>query len=263
MKYAIFTKLGGELIAADDADYEDYKSFLKCPICKEPVFLRKSHFRNDVQIGSFFVHHKAVKEVSDCELRVAKYQQQDIERLNTAARGQRLDKLRISLWKYLKHNLTINLNYWNKYAADTKKLKLLAEVVNYGMEILQANADFILNNTLPRVEVLFREQDPKIAIIPEMRPFFDAFLLENKSNWQLHCQITIEALELFLSSYSMKEIRYRMLCCLCHPQSLQSMPQLLDLDTKTLQWREKFSAYLTLQITFVFLTVDWVKVFET
>jgi hypothetical protein len=59
MKYAILGKLGGEIIAADEADYDDYKSFLKCPNCKEPVFLRKSHPRNDIQIPSSFVHHKA------------------------------------------------------------------------------------------------------------------------------------------------------------------------------------------------------------
>jgi hypothetical protein len=32
MKYATWGKLGGELIIADEADYDDYKGFLKCPI---------------------------------------------------------------------------------------------------------------------------------------------------------------------------------------------------------------------------------------
>ncbi|MBH8564444.1 hypothetical protein I8748_20035 [Nostoc sp. CENA67] len=262
MKYAILIKLGGEIIAADEADYDDYKGFLKCPNCKEPVFLRKSHLRNEIEIGSFFVHHKAMPEVSACELRVGRYSKQDVEIIAAKAKGQRLEKLKISLWKFLKNNLTINLKSWSTSASDVKRIKFLGEVVDYGMEILENNVNFIIDNTLPRVETLFIEKDPKIAIIPEMQPFFDAFLKQNKSNWRLHCKITREALELFLSSHSMKEIRYRLLCCLCHPKALESVPELLDLDAETVEWREKFTAYLTLQVTFVFLTVDWINIFE-
>ncbi|MBD6620152.1 hypothetical protein FNW02_31265 [Komarekiella sp. 'clone 1'] len=262
MKYATLGKLGGELIIADEADYNDYKGFLKCPNCKEPVFLRKSHIRNEIQIPSSFVHHKAVKEVSACELRVGRYTKQDVEIISAKAKGQRLDKLRISLWKYLKHNLTISLKSWSKSAEDVKKVKLLSEVVDYGKEILEGNVEFILDNTLPRTEILLSEKDPLIAITTEAKPFFDTFLKENKSNWKLHCKVAREALELFLSSQSMKEIRQRMLCCLCHPTALQSLPELLDLDTETPEWKEKFTAYLTLQITFIFLTVDWIKIFD-
>ncbi|MBE9053680.1 hypothetical protein IQ243_25425, partial [Nostocales cyanobacterium LEGE 11386] len=217
MKYAIFVKLGGEIITAEDADYEDYKGFLKCPNCKEPVFLRKAHMRNDIQVPSSFVHHKAVPEVSACELRVGKYTKQDIEAISTTARNQRLTKLKISLWKYLKYNLTINLKSWSTYAKDAKKVKLLNDIIDYGMQILENNVNFILENTLPRTEILFKNKDSRITVVPEMEPFFNAFLKDNKSNWQLHCKITKEALELFLVSNSMKEIRYRLLCCLCHP----------------------------------------------
>ncbi|MBD6620646.1 hypothetical protein FNW02_33975 [Komarekiella sp. 'clone 1'] len=261
MKYAILVRLGGEIIAAEDADYEDYKGFLKCPICKEPVFLRKSHIRNNTQVPSSFVHHKSVPEISICELRVGKYTKQDIEAIATTARKQRLDKLRISLWKFLKYNLTIDLKSWSKYTQDAKKLKLLNEIIDYGMQNLDGNINFILDNTLPRVETLLKTKDSRIAVSPEIEPFINSFLKENKSHWQLHCKITREALELFLTSNSMKEIRYRLLCCLCHLTSLQSMPELLDLDMETDEWKGKFLAYITLQVTFVFLTVNWVKIF--
>lgn len=262
MKYAILVKLGGELIAAEYADYEDYKGFLKCPICREPVFLRKAYTRKNIQVPSSFVHHKSIPEISVCELRVGKYTKQDIQIIATTARNQRLTKLKISMWKYLKYNLAISLKSWSNHAKDAKKVKLLGDIIDYGMQVLENNIQFILENTLPRTEILFKNTDTRIAIIPEMQPFFDAFLKENKSNWQLHCKIAKEALELFLISNSMKEIRYRLLCCLCHPTVLQSMPELLDLDTETDEWRQKFLAYLTLQITFVFLTVNWIKIFD-
>jgi hypothetical protein len=262
MKYAILAKLGGELVSADEADYDDYKGFLRCPNCKEPVFLRKSHLRNETEISSSFVHHKAVPEVSVCELRVGRYTKNDIENIYAKARGQRLEKLKISLWKYLKRNLVINLKVYPTFAQDIKKIKLLEEIVNYGMEILSTNIEFIVDNTLPRVEVLLINKDSRMAIVPEMQPFFDAFIKENKSSWRLHCKIVREALDLFLSSQYMKEIRYRLLCCLCHHKSLESTPELLDLDTESIEWKEKFAAYITLQVTFVFLTVDWINIFD-
>jgi len=38
MERALLTSLGGEPIYACNADYEDYKGFLKCEICRKPVF---------------------------------------------------------------------------------------------------------------------------------------------------------------------------------------------------------------------------------
>lgn len=263
MKYAIVVKLGGEIIDASEADYSDFKGFLKCPECKEPVFLRKSFIRNNIEVSSSFVHYKAIPEVSVCESRVGKYSQTDIGVISAKARGQRLDKLRISMWKFLKRNLSISFKAYSKSATDAKKIKFLNDVIDFGTQILDSNIEFIIESTLPKIEILFKEKDSRIAINPKMQPFFDAFLKENKSNWKLHCKITKEALELFLSSPYMKEIRHRVLCCLCHPTTLQSIPELLDLDAETLEWREKFTAYLTLQITFIFLTVDWINIFDS
>jgi hypothetical protein len=262
MRYAILVKLGGEILDAQEADYDDYKGFLKCPECREPVFLRKAFIRNDIEVSASFVHHKAVAELSICELRVGKYSQTDVEIISTKVKGQRIQKLKISIWKFLKRNLTINLKAYPKFVSDAKRIKFLIDVIDYGMEILDSNVSFILDSTLPRVEILFQEKDPRIGIVPEMQSYFDAFLEQNKNSWKLHYKITKEALELFLSSQYMKDIRHRLLCCLCHPTTLQSVPELLDLNAETREWREKFTAYLTLQITFVFLTVDWVNIFN-
>ncbi|MBD2438791.1 hypothetical protein [Nostoc sp. FACHB-110] len=60
----------------------------------------------------------------------------------------------------------------------------------------------------------------------------------------------------------MKEIRYRLLCRLCHPTALQIMPELLTLDVRTVTWKETFSSYLVTQIVLVFLTVEWIKIFD-
>lgn len=262
MKYAVLCKLGGELVAAVDADYDDYKGFLRCPDCKEPVFLRKSYIRNKIQIPSSFVHHKAIPEVSNCELRVGKYTIQDVENISAKAKGQRLKKLQISLWKYLKHNSTIDLKSWSKDAEDVKKIKFLGELVDYGMKILKNNTQLILDHALPRIGILLIEKDPHIVIMPGKQPLIDAFLKNYKSNWTLHCKIASEALDLFLSSQSMREIRYRMLCRLCHPTALQIMPKLLKLDIRTVKWKEEFSGYLVTQIVSIFLTVGWIKIFD-
>ena len=60
----------------------------------------------------------------------------------------------------------------------------------------------------------------------------------------------------------MSDLRDRLCCCLCHPQMLQSMPELLDLDMETPEWKQKFVSYLTLEIVFVFLTIDWLSIWE-
>lgn len=262
MKYAIVSKLGGELLEACNADYEDYKGFLKCPNCKEPVFLRKSHSRDGKTIESSFIHHKAIREVSVCELRVGRYTQEEVTAIASKARGQRITKLNISMWKYLKTNLCINLKQWSQQKKQLESIDIGIHLIDYAHLVLRNNVEFMTDDTLPRVQELLLHQDPRVGIIPEMKPFFDKFIKENKAHWTLHCKIAQEALELFISSNYFKEMRYRLISCMCHPTSLESVPSLLDLDSATEEWKIRFAAYVTLQSSFIFLTVDWIKIFD-
>ena len=260
MRYANLVKLGGELVEASQSDYEDYKGFLRCPECGEPVFLRKAHKRGETSIPDAFIHHKAVPEISACEFRVGRYSPEDVAASRAKAKGQRLVKLTVSLWKFLKTTLSIDLKSWSSYVQDAKRIKFLGEVVQYGEEVLETNQSFILDNTFPRITELLAQRDEKIAISPQMRSRVEKFLTARSRDWRLHCQISQEALELSLKSSAMKEIRHRLCCCLCHPKVLEAMPELLDLDAATDEWRQKFVAYMTLQVTFVFLLVDWIGI---
>ena len=161
MQYAKLLKLGGQVIEASSADYEDYKGFLLCPECGESVFLRKAYQRGESIVKSAFVHHRAIPEVSKCELRVGSYSLDDIKAFASQARGQRLASLRVSMWKYLKTTMAINLKQWSFFVSQAKQ-GLLKEVVDYGVEVLANNVAFIVEGTLPRVSDLVKRQDSRI-----------------------------------------------------------------------------------------------------
>lgn len=262
MEWARLTKAGGELIKASSADYEDYRGFLKCPECDHEVFLRKAHIREGVPVGDAFVHHKAVPEISACKLRVGNYSKEYIESKNAEAKGQRLRRLVISMWKYLKTNITMDLKRWPTFTKQVESNRFLLDVVEYGETVLDSNQEFILDNTFPKVADLIVNRDPRIAVVPEKEQAINRFLKGRSRDWELHCKIAREALDLFLKSNAMKEIRYRLCCCMAHPTALAESPDLLDLDTSTDEWRKKFVAHITLVVTFVFLTVDWIEIFK-
>jgi hypothetical protein len=262
MKWAVIVELGGELIHAEKADYANYKGFLKCEKCKEPVFLRKAHFKNGRQIAAAFVHHKAIPEVSICEDRVGKYKREDVERISSEARHQRLIKLQISIWKFLKKNMCLDLNTYARFRQDTKKSSLLNQVVEYGNKIFEEMSKHIIEETFPKIAEMFRNKDERIGVTPIMEKTFDNFIENNKADWELHTKIAKEALELFLTSNAMRDVRIKMLICLCHPEITQLFPELLDLDTSTDKWKIKFLSFVTLQICFIFISVPWIEEFK-
>ena len=168
MQYAIFTKIGGELIPASKADYQDYYGFLKCPVCNEPVFLRKSHLRNGKEITASFVHHKAVPEISTCELRVGNYSKEDIEIFAAKARNQRLQKLNISMWKYLKTNMSVHFRGYNQVKDKTKGNPAFEFLLNYADECLMNNSDLIVDEFIPVLGKMLKTQDDDIGIIKRL-----------------------------------------------------------------------------------------------
>jgi len=262
MFYASLVSLGGELIEASQADYDNYKQFLRCPECGEPVFLRKAHQRGETQVKDAFVHHRAIPEVSFCEARVGRYSGEDIAVSRSKAKGQRLEKLKISLWKYLKQNLSADLSSWSTYVREAKRIKFVGEVVEYGKKVLAANPFLILDDTLPGIAAFILAKNSRIRVSPHMEDTLSKFTKTRSRDWNLHCLITREALELFLHSESMAEIRFRLCCTLCNPKILESVPALLDLDTETKEWKEQFTVYLTFRVVCVFLLVDWISIWQ-
>jgi hypothetical protein len=220
--------------------------------------------RGDTEVKAAFVHHKEDKWLQEqCELRSKAISQEQIKKFSTGSRNQRQSMLMISMWKYLKTNLTVDMRQWEVKVADMKKAPMLVDLIKFAHDILANNHEFILDDTLPRVSYLMINRDSRIGIDPRMEKIIYAFLDSHDRDWHLHTKIARESLEFFLVSDAMKEIRHRMMCVLCHLSVLkQASPDLLDLDASTEEWRLKFVSYLTLTLTFVFLSVDWIKIFK-
>jgi hypothetical protein len=111
MRYASSIRYGGQLIDAADVDYQAYKHLgLLCPNCKEPVFLQGESSRmlqeKIVAIPAHFKHFAAADSalVKQCEARVAKYDQKELELRATRARNQRLRLLQKWFWQILLNN---------------------------------------------------------------------------------------------------------------------------------------------------------------
>ncbi|MBD1878348.1 hypothetical protein [Coleofasciculus sp. FACHB-T130] len=111
MKYASSIRYGGELVAASDCTYQDYKQLgLLCPECKEPVFLRagSTFFRQgkEVLVNPHFAHFSFSDPalVQACENRVAKYDAHEVQRRAAIAKGQRLKILQRWFWDIFKKN---------------------------------------------------------------------------------------------------------------------------------------------------------------
>lgn len=106
MRYASSMFFGGQLIDADDADYDSYRDLgLLCPNCKEAVFLQATSQRHVgetlIQIPAHFKHFKASKDpalVKECESRVQKYDALEFQRRASQVRNQRLRLLQRHFW---------------------------------------------------------------------------------------------------------------------------------------------------------------------
>ena len=105
-------KYGGELVAAEDCDYDSFKELVPlCPNCKEPVFLRIGGDRlsvkgNEYKVGPHWCHFKGIsaEQVASCESRVSGYTEQDRQRIAAKARGQRLKLLQRWFWSVICRN---------------------------------------------------------------------------------------------------------------------------------------------------------------
>ncbi len=262
MEYAILTKAGGELIAANKADYQDYYGFLKCPECHEPVFLRQGHLRQEKRIKASFVHHKAVPEISTCELRIGKYSKEDIETFASKARNQRLQKLNISMWKYVKTNMAVNFKVYNIVQSKAKNYQFFENLLDYGHSTLIYNTEYIVYKMIPMIGEMMENKDDDIEVISESTDRFNKFMSELKSDWLLHEKIAQEAAELFLSP-QMKEVRTRVLMILCYPNSMKLINNdLVELTMESEVWQQAFVAHLTNAIALIFISVNWIQLLD-
>lgn len=276
MKYAKFVKMGGELIEASCADYKDYYGVIVCPHCGEPVFLRKEHERQTpksgkpvtVKVQASFVHHKAVPEVSVCEMRVGNYSPEYVMQVAGKARNQRIRVLELSMWKYIKTNLSLD---FGDYAAAIKDL----QVHSYERKLVNLAKDIIEKPITPEVlaELVdalaldsFKEALDPIRTTPDDEKALNNFLSLRKKDWTFHRKIAQEALSVFSQSALLKKVRERFLACICNRSMLQQAnPKFFRLDNIRVGsdlWLEEVARYILTTVTVVFLTVDWISVFD-
>ncbi|MBW4607489.1 MAG: hypothetical protein KME22_09760 [Hassallia sp. WJT32-NPBG1] len=81
--------LGGEIVYANDCDFSSYlKLGLRCPVCKEPVYLKDGEIRKP-----HFAHFKGTdhRQVEKCELRAAAYDNNTESISSIEDREQRLE----------------------------------------------------------------------------------------------------------------------------------------------------------------------------
>lgn len=260
MKYAKLVKLGGELIEAKDADYQDYYGILTCPECGEPVFLRKGHQRGETVFRAAFVHHRAIPEVSACEMRVGKYSQEYVARVAGEARNQRLRMLEESMWEYL--NTSPSINYLNhSFATREAKTNSFEKRVFKELEKLFIN-DGILLKLLKKFS--FEEFTSSLRWTGNNSVndvALGKFLDTRQKDWTFHQRLAAEALEVFLGSILLKKVRHRWMACLCHRSTLaDATPRFFSLELFSREWLELLFNYAASTTALAFLTVDWIEV---
>lgn len=260
MQYAKLIKLGGELIAATEADYSDYKGFLVCPECGEPVFLRKAHKRGEAIIGDAFIHHKAIPEVSICEARVGRYDQQTVQAIQAQARGQRLAKLRVSLWKFIKSSAICDFRNWASAVREAKEYQMIEEVVQFADDSATQNLE-LLAKMMPIILDDIRDNANEVDILePVATTRLVQFTKSRKRDWMLHSRIATEALG-FLLTDGMKESRWRMLSYISNPlyYSMLNRYDWIDEDMATKHWRLNFAKHILCTMCLIFASIDWIS----
>lgn len=264
MEYAIYKKLGNELIHVDNSDFLDYKNNLICPECRELVFLRKGFTKtNDVSVRAAFCHFKTSKvDVSVCELRVRAYTQAHIQTLADKAKKRREQKLYISLWKYLKTNLLFDLSKYAEWERSAKTNKVHNFLANYAFDLyLQIRRDFIIEGVDLFIDSILNMDGLKYTN-PKYENQMNDFVSSLDRDWNLHKKITKEALTLVLYDPKLKPILKRLACLLTASPVLSTYNALIEKEFLSKEWCFNFIRLLSTHITSIFLSVNWIKILE-
>jgi len=272
VKYAKLVKIGGQLIAAKNADYPDYVGFLVCPECGEPVFLRKAHIWRGKQREALFCHHQASDRTPECEARVRAYGSQDVFQRNAIARGQRLKMLTVSMWKYLRRShFAIPVDGWQKWQKVGKGAPNYRALCNDCIRLLESQVvaeESLLEKGVAEGSLL-KKGEAVIEMMTDLAGEGEAkaFLRRRERDWDLHVQISREALDLFCHSPVMRECRERMAYAMTGAIFMTHFSAGIDGSltglavARALQKKEIVpKMFLELTVA-VFLMVDWIEIF--
>lgn len=113
MQYAKSMYLAGELVQAEDCDFESSKQLgLTCPFCSQAVFLRAGHIRvtqgKEILVSAAFAHYHTGVDDFDCEKRSLSLEGREFLRLKAIeARNQRLELYNRHLWEMISRDRNI------------------------------------------------------------------------------------------------------------------------------------------------------------
>ncbi|MEH2385423.1 MAG: hypothetical protein V7K14_06460 [Nostoc sp.] len=156
MEFAKSIKFGGEIVHADECNFYSYNDLkLCCPVCSEPVFLKKGTTRK-----SHFAHFPGTdtKQVEECELRVSSYGDNKQISSFIQDRGQRLEIFKqhfISLISVEKQKIIHdkNFNNWiNSAEVKTSKIIIKNVIINCAKYFIE-NKNVIKKYYVPLIEI--------------------------------------------------------------------------------------------------------------
>lgn len=172
MRYCKSLLYGGMLVDAQSADYSDYaRLLLRCPVCGNAVHLVGTKHRQEYSrlapksrqivivkphdVPAYWSHFNGIESES-CELRVQQIEEQDIERIATKARNQRLKLFQRRFWQIIQESHTFDPE--DQIRELVLRLIRLASPEHarvYSVEAMLARLQEIFR-------IKFRESDPTI-----------------------------------------------------------------------------------------------------
>jgi hypothetical protein len=174
MKTAKSLVYGGELIEAIDCTYEDFKRLAPlCPNCSSPVHLKAGGDRVSIKgkpykIPQHWAHFagKSAEEVAACELRVNGYSDEEKEKIQRVARGQREKWIRRWLWRALTDDFRISPRVVDQHQLDQHQL--MEEIAKPDQEwifgsLSRREASGVLHEVASSIRYCFEEEGRPIA----------------------------------------------------------------------------------------------------
>jgi hypothetical protein len=154
MKTAKSLVYGGELIEAIDCTYEDFKRLAPlCPNCSSPVHLKAGGDRTSTKGKSYKIPQhwahfagKSAEEVAACELRVNGYSDEEKEKIQRVAKGQREKWIRRWLWRAFEGwadrracNMEVRATRGSSEVLQVKNLKELLSLFSLNSDRLKSS----------------------------------------------------------------------------------------------------------------------------
>lgn len=251
MKDAKSMYLGGDIVNADECDFDSYKKLgLVCPFCNEAVFLRAGFIgkrgSKSVDIPACFSHFPASREtVEDCERRSqSKEGRAAIERIKAEARNQRLEIYNRYLWEMISVGSLIGVSEDIDHKTLGDKTKRTLSRFFKKKEIQKLYDGFCIDykRALPQIEqqiaahsdFLFAEASTKYPIAKvDIVYKRKSEVLNETSSLSFHrniCREVVFFLATKTAGYTFRHVFYQ---ALLHSVALKQQPTLANLFTKT------------------------------